>query len=252
MSTLQIDFIRPEGLNNSRVMSWFSYRNIDFKSDGALIDGLNMGFSSKENQHIVLKHIHDFCKTIGISHRDLALANQIHSTNIIEVTKGGVYPNVDAFVSKTPGVALGIQVADCGAVLFGDFDNKVIGAAHAGWRGAVDGIIPATINKMIELGADPHSIKVFISPCIALHNFEVGAEVSDKFPPHLVNDTDFEKDHVDLTGLIREQLIDAEILSNNIELDGRCTIDHEDLFYSYRRDAESSGRMMGIVKLNKL
>ena len=251
MSVSQLELLRPEGLNNSRVMSWFTYKNPDLVSDGAQINGLNLGFSSKEDQHIVLRHIHEFCKSIGISHRDLALANQIHSTNVLEVTSGGVYPNVDAFVSKTPGVALGIQVADCGAVLLGDFDNKVIGAAHAGWRGAINEIVPNTIKKMVELGANPRVMKVFISACISKHNFEVGTEVADLFPNHLVNSTDYEKPHVDLSGLIFEQLIDSEILSANIEVDNRCTIDYSDDFYSYRREGDQSGRMMGVIKLNK-
>ncbi len=252
MSISQIELIRPEGLNNSRVMSWFTYKNPDLVSEGAKIKGLNLGFSSKEDQHIVLKHIHEFCRSIGISHRDLAIANQIHSTNVLEVTSGGVYPNVDAFVSKKPGVALGIQVADCGAILFGDFDNKVIGATHAGWRGAVNGIIPNTIKKMVEIGANPRSIKVFVSACLAKHNFEVGEEVAELFPKHLVNSTDYTKPHVDLSGFIFEQLIDTEILSSNIEVDNRCTIDNSNEFYSYRRERDQSGRMMGVVKLNKL
>jgi YfiH family protein len=233
-------------------MSWFTYKNPELVSEGANIEGLNLGFSSKEDQHVVLRHIHEFCKSIGISHRDLALANQIHSTNVLEVTTGGVYPNVDAFVSKTPGVALGIQVADCGAILFGDFDKKIIGAAHAGWRGAVNGIIPNTINKMVELGADPRTTKVFVSACLAKHNFEVGDEVAELFPKHLVNITDYKKPHVDLSGLIFEQLIDAEVLSSNIEVDNRCTIDNKDDFYSYRREGEKSGRMLAVVRLNKL
>lgn len=252
MSTLQFDLQRPEGLNNSRLMSWFTYKNSEFTGDGAVIDGLNLGFSSKENQHVVLRHIHDFCRSIGVSHRDLALANQIHSTNVIEVKSGGVYPNIDAFVSNTPGIALGIQVADCGAILLGDFENKVVGAAHAGWRGAVNGIVPNTIQSMIGLGANPRSIKVFVSACIAKHNFEVGHEVATQFPAHLVNKTDFTKPHVDLSGLIFEQLIDSEILSKNIEVDGRCTIDGENHFYSYRREGDNSGRMMGVIKLNKV
>ena len=251
MSTFQFEFTRPKELNNSRVMSWFSYKNPAYQTESSNINGLNLGFSSKEDQHIILHHIREYCNAIGLHHKDLALANQIHSTNVLVVEKGGHYPNVDAFVSKTPGVALGIQVADCSAVLFGDFENKVIGAAHAGWRGAVEGIVVKTLQKMIDIGANPHSIHTYISPCLAKHNFEVGTEVADKFPNHFVNNKDFSKPHVDLKGLIFEQLTDSKILSRNIEMDTRCTIDHERLFYSYRRENETSGRMMGIIKLNK-
>lgn len=251
MNTFPFDFIRPENLNNSRLMSWFSYKNPDYNTEGAHIPGLNVGFSSKEDQHIVLEHIHDLCEAIGISHKNLALANQIHSSNVLEITKGGVYPNVDAFVTKTPGIALGIQVADCGAILLGDFENKVIGAAHAGWRGTVSEIVPLTIKKMVELGAHPHTIKAYISPCLGKHNFEVGEEVAAEFPDHLVNVADYEKPHIDMTGLLIEQLMDSKLLSDHIFSDGRCTIDEHELFYSYRREKEESGRMMGIIKLTK-
>lgn len=252
MSTFHLDLLRPKELNNSRILSWFSYKNTHFSSDEAKIRGLNLGFSSKENQHIILKHVHDYCSFIGISHRDLAIANQTHSTNVLEVKHGGVYPNVDAFVSQQAGISLGIQVADCGAILFGDFENKIIGAAHAGWRGAVHGIIPNTINKMVQLGAKTKSIKVFISACISKHNFEVGKEVAQHFPKHLVNTLDYKKPHVDLQGLLFEQLIDSEIISNNIEIDKRCTIDKDELFYSYRREGDKSGRMLAVIKLNNI
>lgn len=251
MSTFPFEFIRPSQLNNARIMSWFSYKNPDFHSEGAHIEGLNVGFSSNEDQHVVLSHIHSLCKSIGIRHRDLALANQIHSSNVLVVERGGVYPNVDAFVSKTPGVALGIQVADCGALLLGDFKNKVIAAVHSGWRGAVGEIVPLTINKMIEVGAEIHEINAYLSPCLGVHNFEVGEEVSSKFPGHLVNNDDYEKPHVDMVGLLKEQLIDAGVLTSKIETDGRCTIDEDSLFYSYRREKEQSGRMLAIIKLNK-
>lgn len=251
MNSFQFDLLRPDGLNNARVMSWFTYKNPACKENDAVIPGLNLGFNSKENQHIVLKNIHDLCKSIGIRHRDLALANQIHSANVIQVDKGGVYPNVDAFVSKTPGVALGIQVADCAAILFGDFENKVIGASHAGWRGALQGIIPSTINKMVELGANRFTTNVFVSACIAKHNFEVDYDVAKQFPDHLVNTKEYNKPHLDLKGLLFEQLIDSEILSKNIQLDSRCTIDEKNTFYSYRREKERSGRMLGVIKLNK-
>jgi hypothetical protein len=232
-------------------MSWFSYKNPSYDTDSETIAGLNVGFSSAENQHIILHNIHQLCAEVGISHKSLALATQIHSANILEVKKGGVYPNIDAFVSNTEGVALGIQVADCGAVLLGDFDNKVIGAAHAGWRGAVAEIVPQTIRSMKELGADEKEIQAFVSPCLSKHNFEVGEEVAARFSEHLINRENYNKPHIDLKGLLFEQLLESGVRSANIEIDERCTIDHEELFYSYRREKEKSGRMMGIIKLNK-
>ncbi len=252
MTSSHIDFIRPEKLNDARIFSWFTLKNAHLNEEEQQIPGLNVGFNSNEKQEILLHNLNLVSSEIRMKPSNLALAEQVHKTNVQVITEGGIYPETDAFVSNTPGTALGIQVADCGAILFGDSVNQVIGAAHAGWRGAVDRIVPKTIEKMLELGAELKNIKVFISPCIAKHNFEVGDEVAEKFADHLVDREHYEKPHVDLKGLIEDQLLELGIAKKHIEIDERCTIDHEDLFYSYRREKEKSGRMVGIIKLNKL
>lgn len=248
----KFEFIRPENLNEARILSWFSYKNPDYVAQDSNIPGLNIGFNSDESQGVLLHNVNMLSQEIGTSLSNIALAEQIHGSHIELISKGGVYPNTDGFISNKPGMALAIQVADCGAVLFGDAKNKVIGAAHAGWRGAVDEIVPKTITKMLELGAESKHIKVFVSPCIALHNFEVGEEVAAQFPDELVDRESYTKPHVNLKGLIRSQLQKLGILSRNINIDERCTIDHENLFYSYRREKKKSGRMVAIIKLSKL
>ncbi len=252
MNSYDIDFIRPKKLNDTRIFSWFTLKNAHLTENKQRIPGLNIGFNSNEEQDILLHNLNMLTTAIRTNTGSLALANQIHESKVQVVTHGGIYPDTDAFVSNTVGLGIGIQVADCGAILLGDSMNRVIGAAHAGWRGAVDRIVPKTINKMIELGAETNNIKVFISPCLAQHNFEVGEEVALNFSDHLVDREKYSKPHVDLKGLIKEQLLESGILPANIELDDRCTIDHEELFYSYRREKEKSGRMVGIIKLNKL
>ena len=252
MSSIKLDLIRPTSLNNSRILSWFSYKNPEYALAGSSIAGMNVGFNSSDTQEIILENLDNLVSHLGIDRKQLALAHQVHGTNVEVITSGGVFEETDGFVSNTPGVSLGIQVADCGAVLLGDFDNRVIGACHAGWRGAVGEIVPKTIHKMTELGANPTSIAAFVSPCIAVHNFEVGEEVAAQFPGELVHRSGYPKPHVDLSGLIRNQLIELGIAEENIESDGRCTIDHEQLFYSYRREKESSGRMIGIITLNNV
>lgn len=251
MTFSHIDFIRPKLLNEARIFSWFTLKNSHLMEKGQKIEGLNIGFNSKEEQEILLHNLNLLATSIRTNTRNLALAEQVHTTNIEIVSEGGIYPETDAFVSNTSGMALGIQVADCGAVLLGDSINKVIGAAHAGWRGAVEGIVPKTIQKMIELGADLKHIKAFVSPCLAKHNFEVGEEVARQFGEELT-DRSYSKPHVDLKGLIKSHLITSGISPEHIEIDERCTIDHEDLFYSYRREKEKSGRMVGVIKLNNL
>ena len=130
----------------------------------------------------------------------------------------------DGFVSNTQGLALAIQVADCAAVLLGDSENKVIGAAHTGWRGAVADIVPKTIQKMKRLGAASTYIKAFVSPCISLQNFEVGEEVAAQFPDKFVDRTNYSKPHVNLKNFIEYQLMKEGILEEHIEIDDSCTI----------------------------
>ena len=251
MNNSKLEFIRPESLNTARILSWFSYKNSEYKYPESEIPGLNVGFNSKENQESILGNVHALCDELGIQRSKLALAHQVHGADVQVVEKGGVYESTDGFVTKTPGIGLGIQVADCGAVLLGDFEHQIIGACHAGWRGAVGGIVPHTLDKMMELGADPKTIHAFISPCLAMHNFEVGEEVAEQFPDHLVDRQNYPKPHVDLSGLLINQLLEQGISKDHIEADGRCTIDHADLFYSYRREKDKSGRMLAVIKLNK-
>lgn len=252
MRSSHIDFIRPENLNDTRIFSWFTLKSPEYRSLGKTIQGLNLGLNTNEDQDVLLYNLNALSSEIRTPVKQIALAEQVHKDRVRVVETGGIYPETDAFVTKTPGMALAIQVADCGAVLLGDPMNRVIGAAHAGWRGAVAEIVPKTIDKMLELGAESFRIRVFISPCLASHNFEVGEEVAEHFPDHLVDRNSYTKPHVDLKGLIKEQILAKDISENNIFVDERCTIDHDDLFYSYRREQESSGRMAGVIKLNKL
>jgi YfiH family protein len=251
MKSTRIEFIRPENLNNARIFSWFSLKNPGLHANDHEISGLNIGLNTAEGQTALLENLHTLSQEIKTSIKDIALAEQVHGDRVKVVESGGIYSESDAFVTSTPGLAIAIQVADCGAILFGDPMNQVIGAAHAGWRGAVAGIVPKTIQQMQQLGADVDNIRVFIGPCLSLHNFEVGEEVSDLFPDNFV-DHSYVKPHVDLKGYIHQQLIDAGINGSYITIDERCTIDHDSLFYSYRREKEKSGRMAAIIKLNKL
>ena len=246
------DYIRPKKLNNSRILSWFTYKNPGYLREGAKIPGLNLGFNTQDDQGQILENIHFLSSDLDFTGKDLVLGHQVHGTNILNVSKGGFYENSDAFISNTPGTVLGIQVADCAAVLFGDFENSVIGAAHAGWRGAVAEIVPKTVDAMVGIGAEPSKMEVFVSPCLAQHNFEVGQEVANQFPAQLIDWENYNKPHIDLSGLISFQLSEKGIKSSHVEIDGRCTIDHEEHFYSYRREKDRSGRMLALIRLNKV
>ncbi|MCM1111304.1 MAG: peptidoglycan editing factor PgeF [Clostridium sp.] len=181
----------------------------------------------------------------------LLLPRQTHSTAVAVVTSetdAGDFAGVDALVTASPRVALGIQTADCVPILLADPEARVIAAAHAGWRGTVGGIAAATLRQMIELGARPGRIRVAIGPSICRDCFEVGEEVASRFPGSVV-DRSGAKPHVDLEAANRDQLLSLGVLPENIALRPACSRCNPAGFFSARRLGISSGRTLSVVWL---
>ena len=123
--------------------------------------------------------------TFGLAEPDLLTVHQIHSTDVLTVaeqrwTSPGA-PKADALVTDRPGVVLGVMAADCAPVLLADADAGVIGAAHAGWKGALGGVVEATIAAMEKLGARRERMRAAIGPCIGRDSYEVGPEFPAPF-----------------------------------------------------------------------
>lgn len=231
------------------VKGLFSLKNPAYGQEHT-ITGLNLGYNTPEKAEITQAHRNAWLEFAGADPALTATGRQVHHNHVEVVTKGGVYENTDGFVTSTPGMSLGIFVADCGGILLADEKNRVIGACHAGWKGAVLGIIPETIKKMVALGAQPETISAFVSPCISRKHFEVGEEVAEKFPEAFV-DRSFAKPHVDLKGCIRQQLLDAGVSEQAIAVSKGCTVADADDYYSYRREGAQSGRMMALITLKR-
>jgi purine-nucleoside/S-methyl-5'-thioadenosine phosphorylase / adenosine deaminase len=149
-------------------------------------------------------------------------------------------PHGDAIVTRVPGLAVGVSTADCGPVLMADAQAGVIGAAHAGWRGALHGVIEAALAAMERLGADRGRVHAALGPMIRQPNYEVGPEFVARFVAADADNARFfgeaaRSGHVrfDLPGFIRERLMRAGVRA--IEDVGRCTYAEAALFYSYRR-----------------
>jgi YfiH family protein len=145
---------------------------------------LNCGFGSGDDPEHVAENrrraVADLLGTPGI----LVTAHQKHTTEVHVVRAPWSHeaaPVGDALVTDRAGVALGILTADCAPVLMADATAGVIGAAHAGWRGAFDGVVEATLAKMVELGADRRNVTAAIGPCIGRDSYEVGPEFKDRF-----------------------------------------------------------------------
>lgn len=231
------------------VRAWFTLKNDWYDPGSGEIRGLNLGFNTPESTDIVKKNRSALISDLQLDEEWIAYAEQVHSNRIRVVSQGGTYPSTDGLITRVPGLTLAIQVADCAAVLLWDSTNSIVGALHAGWRGAAGDIVPQGVEKMIEQGADPRKMKAFVSPCISLKNFEVGQEVADQFPDEFVDYEHYRKPHIDLKEFLNHQLLEAGIPRSGIEVREECTIDQQSDFYSYRREGEQSGRMMALIQI---
>lgn len=147
-----------------------------------IYDSLNLGLGSKDDAGDVLTNRRRVAKHMGVDLPSLMGVYQIHSAHCVVAHKPG-QPRLeaDAMVTDKPGLALTILTADCAPVLFADAEARVIGACHAGWKGALGGVVEATVAAMKKLGADPKRITAAIGPCIAVASYEVGADFMAPF-----------------------------------------------------------------------
>jgi YfiH family protein len=155
----------------------------------------------------------------------------------------------DALVSEDASRAIAVRAADCVPVLFATEDGKTVGAAHAGWRGVIAGVVVATLR---EMKADPRRVIVAIGPCISVEHFEVGPEVLAEFERVFGKDAPMRrradgKGYVDLRECLRRQLIEAGVWEDRIDTTDRCTFRDREEFYSHRRDKGVTGRMAAVI-----
>ncbi len=222
---------------------------------------LNCGRGSGDSQAAVEANRARAMAALDLPSSALFTNHQVHSANVVVVDEGSdpeVRQEADAFVTARPNVALGVMTADCAPVLFSSPEDGVIGACHAGWRGAVGGVCEATIDAMIELGARPDGIRAAIGPCIGFESYEVGPEFPE---PFLTQDREnarfFEKaprdGHFlfDLSGYLVRRLTTAGI-GEIFRLD--CdTCRDEANFFSYRRSRQREhpdyGRMLAAITI---
>ncbi|SMO41207.1 peptidoglycan editing factor PgeF [Fodinibius sediminis] len=252
ISSSDFSYIIPHtAVENDRVEAWFVLKNQGHSLAGSRVEGLNLGFNTQDEESVVARNRLLLFEDLGIDPKWVALADQVHGSRVQVVTDDGTYASTDGLITTLPGLTLAIQVADCAAVLIWDSSSQVIGAFHAGWRGAVAEIIPRGLAMMKRRGAASKSLRAFVSPCISLENFEVGPEVAEQFPSPFVDWDTYHKPHVDLKGFIRNQLRSEGLKDSHIEVSGECTVAGSRDYYSYRREGEESGRMMALIRIKR-
>ena len=148
-----------------------------------LYEGLNTGVGSNDDPAAVAENRRRIAEHLGGNPDDLAACYQIHSAvaRVAEAGWKGERPEGDATLTATPGVICAVLTADCAPILLADPVSGIVGAAHAGWKGALDGIVQSTVTAMQTLGAEPHRMVAVVGPCIAQDSYEVGADFQDRF-----------------------------------------------------------------------
>lgn len=220
--------------------------------------GLNCGIGSDDQQDVVSLNRSRVAAAMRVPATNLVGVHQIHSPDVIRIdTPLAQRPKADAMVSATPGLALSVLTADCQPVLFADAQAGVIGAAHAGWKGALYGVLDNTIDAMVDLGAQRDHIVAVIGPCISQSAYEVGPEFLDDFLMEDSDNTRFfangagDKYMFDLPAYGLHRLRSAGVQA--ADWTGHCTYADPNRFYSYRRKthlAEADyGRQIACIAL---
>lgn len=227
-------------------------------ASSGIFAGLNCGQGSSDQAEIVSINRTRVAEAMAVPEPNLVTVHQVHSAEVATVDGPlNDKPKADAMVTATPGLALGILTADCQPVLFADTEAGVIGAAHAGWRGAVSGVLTRTVEAMEALGADRKNIRAVIGPCISQRAYEVGPELLDDFLVEDQGNSRFfaagrgDRHMFDLPGFGLHKLREAGV--GEAVWTGHCTYSDPERFYSYRRTTHEGeadyGRLIACIRL---
>ena len=241
---------------------------------------LNLGFTGWDTRENVLENRRHFQSALGASKFELIKLKQIHSAVIWPVATAPKEPlRGDASLSKSPGILLGVETADCVPILLVDPQKRAVAAVHAGWRGTLARILEKTVGELhAHYGSKPSDLLAAIGPCIGPCCYEVGAELVTRFASQFVEAAEFFDEprtgeepnplqwlnmmppghqpppknvHLDLPKANRSQLLAAGLFDKNIFSSGLCTVCHLGLFFSYRIQGPRSGRLLSVVGIKK-
>ena len=231
-------------------------------ASSGIFQGLNCGPGSTDLTGAVVINRNRVAESLGLAPGALVSLHQIHSARVVTLTDPAANPmgdrqQADGMVTATPGIGLGILTADCQPVLFADPVAQVIGAAHAGWRGARDGVLEATVDAMEALGAKRENITAVIGPTISQPSYEVGPEFFETFTDDDPTSARFfikgkgDRYLFDLPGYGLQRLRQAGV--GHAEWTRHCTYRDPERFYSFRRTTHANeadyGRLISVIRL---
>ena len=222
-----------------------------------LYKGLNCGRGSKDKKKNIIMNLKKVAKKMSVKNNHLILMYQTHSNKVIEIKKNNYKKKIraDAMVTKMRGIALGVVTADCVPILIYDRKNKIIGCIHAGWRGAISGIIKNTILKIRKLNSD-NKIYATIGPCIGKESYEVDLKFFKNFVKKSKKNRKFftiknrNKKLFNLREYVAKKLSEQNVVIDHVNHD---TFKERDNFFSYRRSTilhqRDYGRSISTIKL---
>lgn len=224
-------------------------------------DSLNGGIGSHDEPQAVRDNRMRMAAALSVAADRLAIPYQVHSPDVVTISTAfapEARPRCDALVTATPGLGLGVTGADCGMILFADPEARVVAAAHAGWKGALAGVIEATVEAMARLGARPERVNAALGPCIAQTSYEVGPEFVDAFATadaasarFFIPSVNPERAMFDLHGYIAARAARAGV--GRFEDLGLDTYADERRFFSFRRATHRKepdyGRLVAAIAL---
>lgn len=228
-------------------------------ASSGIFQGLNCGPGSSDQADAVALNRARVAASMRVAPEALITVSQVHSPDVVTVTGplAAPLPRADALVTATPGLALAVLTADCQPVLFADAQAQVVGAAHAGWRGTLAGVLEATLDAMEALGAARARIAAVIGPTISQRAYEVGPEFMDAF---LAEDSGHDRFfaggtgdrvHFDLPSFGLFRLREAGV--GRAAWTGDCTYSDSARFFSYRRSVHRNeadyGRLISAIRL---
>ena len=239
-------------ISSPRLAALPGIRHGFFTRQGGTSDGvyrsLNCGLGSDDERTRVVDNRNRVARYLGAADGSVVTVYQVHGDVALSIDRPfapGAVPRADALVTRTPGLVVAALAADCTPVLFADPKARVVGAAHAGWRGAVGGILESTVEAMERLGADRADMVAAIGPCIHQMNYEVGPELEAQFIAAAADNARFfripagmSRAHFDLPGFVADRLQAAGI--TEVETSSHCTYADSALFYSYRRSTHGA------------
>ena len=210
---------------------------------------LNVSAKRGDRPEHVQENLRRIAAAGGFAPANLRRVKQIHTAEVLRASELRGGEEADALwtcIDDGP-IVVSVTTADCVPILLVDKSARYAAAIHSGWRGTVANISGACVRVLAEAGCEPSSLSAAIGPCIHQSAFEVGDEVAEAFPDRFVAREGYAKPHVDLTRMVREQLVAAGLKPEQVQSVGACTHDNPETFFSYRRDGVTTGQALSFI-----